>query len=541
MLEQTILPFERWRAPDVPFEGTLFVAPNTGPNQVAPDGGESVPPLRQTADGTGTVHSVTEGGIAASHDKISPLLVQVAPTISGHDLNSIRMPPVPLACWRADDMRFTFESSFVRPEIANDIGALKELIERHSQTDPQRKPSVTVFGHADPTGDDDFNKALSGRRAQAVYALLTRRVDLWEDLRSQPIGNDKWEPDAIRKMQSTLGQPPTGALSPAQRAALFREYMDHVCTPRDESGAAVFDDTGQTVTLELKPTDFLARGADSGGAGDFQGCGAFNPILMFSESENRDFAESESKEARDRENAPNRRVLVFLFRPGATVKPDRWPCPRAKEGTAKCKRRFWSDAALKRSFQEKRREYKDIQDTFACRFYDRLSHNSPCERGRTTVQIRLYDPKGIAIPGAPFDVQIGRRKPTPVTVADANGVAVVHDVEVPTQCVVRWGFPPSQKGAKPELIFILDMFLTHDNLSRNEEARQKLNNLGYPEENGLVTNVAAFQTDYGSLSTPPLPASNGILDERTMKLLREVYRQCATDLRHTPPKDTVTP
>jgi hypothetical protein len=143
--------------------------------------------------------------------------------------------------------------------------------------------------------------------------------------------------------------------------------------------------------------------------------------------------------------------------------------------------------------------------------------------------------KAVAIPGAPFEIQIGTRKPTPLANADDQGIVVVHDVEVPNQCVVRWGFPPSKDGDKPELIFKLDMFLTPDNVSRKEEAKQKLNNLGYLKDNDLVSNVGAFQRDYGPLAKPPLEASTGILDDRTLELLREIYKQCATDLRHTEP------
>lgn len=358
-------------------------------------------------------------------------------------------------------MRFEFDSSFVKPEIATEIAALKELIDRHTLTDeqgkPQHKPALTVFGHADPTGNDDFNKALSGRRAIALYALLTRKVELWEQLHSNPLGNDKWNSKAIESMQMALGLPVARASVPP-RPALFRAYMDHVCTIRDEDGQPIRDYTGQPIKLELKPTDFLANGADSRGKGDFQGCGEFNPILMFSAAENKEFSEPKKKELRDRDNAQNRRVVIFLFRPGVRIEPGAWPCPRATESPADCKKRFWSDAAKRRSFQEKRREFKNEQDTFACRFYDRLSNNSPCERGLTTFRIRLYEPSGKAIPRAPFTVQIGLRKPTSLANADETGVFAVQDLELPNRCIVKWGFPPSKQGEKPELNFTLNMF-----------------------------------------------------------------------------------
>src|ERR1035441_9549451 len=43
---------------------------------------------------------------------------------------------------------------------------------------------LAIFGHADPVGSDIYNKKLSGRRAMAVYGLLTRDLSIWEELYS---------------------------------------------------------------------------------------------------------------------------------------------------------------------------------------------------------------------------------------------------------------------------------------------------------------------------------------------------------------------
>ena len=484
-----------------------------------------------------TIHSITQGGVAAEHVPIPAPQVLVAPTHSSKEHNTIKASLVPFACWRAHDLRFEFESSFVLPEINAELAALKELIDRHTLTDAKgqglHKPALTVFGHADPTGSDDFNKALSGRRAQAIYGMLVRKTELWEDLYSNPLGNDKWEPKAIHILQSTLGQPLSDHPSKGARAALFQAYMDHVCTVRDEVGQPELDEQGQPVRLELKPTDFLAGGANPRGKGDYQGCGEFNPILVFSADENKDFSDPKKKDQRDGENAPNRRVLVFLFRPGVRISSDSWPCPSAKEGAEGCKKRFWSDADKRRKCHDKRREFKDTQDTFACRFYDRLSNNSPCERGLATFEIRLYDPAGRFIAEAPFEAQVGLRKPITGT-ATENGGVLLQDLEIPNRVVLRWGLK-AKPGQKPELDFGLDMFLTHENLSPEAEAKQKLHNLGYPQAEEPLENITAFQRDYGHLAKPPLPLT-GKLDDPTMNLIRKVYDTCGDDLRNTPPK-----
>jgi len=257
---------------------------------------------------------------------------------------------------------------------------------------------------------------------------------------------------------------------------------------------------------------------------------------MFSAAEQRAFSDPLRKEQRDEENATNRRVLVFLFRPGVRIKAAAWPCPRASEGSAGCRKRFWSDAATRRTFQGKRRALENDKDTFACRFYDRLSNNSPCERGLTSFRIRLYDPAGKAIADAPFDLQVGLRKRTAAANADENGVLVANDLELPNRCIVRWGFPPSTPDEKPNLQFTVEMFLTHDDLGEADEARQKLHNIAYDQSRDPEENIAAFQRDYGHLASPPLPRADGELNGPTLELLRAVYARCAQDLRNTRPR-----
>jgi outer membrane protein OmpA-like peptidoglycan-associated protein len=331
-----------------------------------------------------TFTDATGGGLAGQHLPLPASPAFLAPTLSGKDHNTIKSNLVPFACWRADDVRFEFDSSFVRPEINAEINALNRLIDEHTLPDdnglPKHRPVLTVFGHADPTGNDDYNKALSGRRGQAVYGLLARDVDLWEDLFAHPQGNDAWDPVAITTMQTALGRP-TGPTPASARKALYKDYMDLVCIARDETGRPLLDASGGTLRLTLKPADFLAAGADSGHKGDFQGCGEFNPIMLFSKDEDKEFSKPQNKEARDAENGPNRRVVIFLFRPGVHIHPDDWPCPKAKEGVAACKKRFWSDGEKRRGdhVDDERREYEKTRDTFACRFYDRLASRSPCE------------------------------------------------------------------------------------------------------------------------------------------------------------------
>jgi hypothetical protein len=107
-------------------------------------------------------------------------------------------------------------------------------------------------------GNDDYNKLLSGRRAAAIYGMLTRRDEAWEDLFSntgifaEPVAGDKWGDESIQTMLGELVQPtdgtdplkqfqsdnglaPDGKAGPATRKQLFLAYMDLICV--DDSGS----------------------------------------------------------------------------------------------------------------------------------------------------------------------------------------------------------------------------------------------------------------------------------------------------------------
>lgn len=331
------------------------------------------------------------GGATGTVPITAEAQVLVGPSTST-EKNLVTAGLIPVGCWRVDDIRFDFDSSFLLPDLAPEIQAFASLRDEHKKpvsprTTPDMPkfifPPLTIFGHADPVGNDDYNKLLSGRRAAAIYGLLTRRIDIWEDLFNNggkfasPVPGDKWGDKALQTMQQT-----TGLQAGTARPTLFRAYMDTLCLLPGPDGKPVVDADGQSAQLKLDPTDdFLARGQDPHGQGDYQGCGEFNPLLLFSQQDSDDFDAAKDKTARNFANAPNRRVMVLLFRPGSSVNPDKWPCPRTKEGTAGCIKRFWSDGQSRRQrrLPDETRKFIKSQDTFACRFYQRLTNSSPCE------------------------------------------------------------------------------------------------------------------------------------------------------------------
>ena len=295
------------------------------------------------------------------------LPVFVSPSTQGKGKNTIRMELIAVACWKLDDVRFAFASSFPLPAVKHEFAGLSQLIKKHP------KSPLSVFGHADPVGDDNFNKALSGDRAIAIYSVLVRDAARWEKLYISTGSAEGWETPSIQQMLIALGFNPgpvdrvngpktqgavkefqnkkglaaDGVAGPATREKLFLAYMDFLCA------------------YKLAKTEFLGQGADPNGKADFQGCSEFNPNMVFSKAEEANFSQPGKKAERDQENGVNRRVMVLLFRPGTTVPVEKWPCPRAGDGSDGCRKRFWSDGETRRSPQAARRKFGETQDTFA--------------------------------------------------------------------------------------------------------------------------------------------------------------------------------
>lgn len=341
------------------------------------------------------ISHLAEAGITAERTEPLATAWAVAPTFESRS-NRLRLPLRPIGCWRAAHAHFAFDSSFIAPDMRNDLrhlGLQRRRLAVEGADGKPLYPPASIYAHADPSGNDDYNKRLAGRRAQALHALLTRDTARWEKLHAQPMGRDDWRVRAVqvmlnhlrnellqvdgvageltgaavRSFQQDRGLVVDGVAGPATRACLFGDYMDALC------GAG----------LRLRAdVDFLARGADAHGKGDLHACGEFNPVLLPSAEDEVRFAHAEAVEERNAFHAPNRRVLVLLFPPGARIDPALWPCPVADAGADVCRKRFWSDAAKRRSDRTpgNERRYARDEETFACRFYERLVDGAACER-----------------------------------------------------------------------------------------------------------------------------------------------------------------
>lgn len=339
------------------------------------------------SDTDGTVHHLSQGSMAATHPSTDDSRDSPVAPVYTNEMNTLRMNLIARACWKLEDMRFAFDSSFVLPAAREDMPHLRSLIQYFAITDNgvTQNPPLSVFGHADPTGSDVYNKTLSQHRAEAVYAALTRRTDLWEQMYSNPppMSGDDWnrvdcisimlgsvltapsgdKTTDVKTFQQQSGLTVDGIAGPQTRQKLFQAYMDYLCGK----------------DFVVAKTDFLAQGADSNGKGDYQGCSRLNPLLLFSSDHLAFLEQPENHTQRDKENAINRRVMIFLYDPGRKVDPAKWPCPTAAEGVTGCYKRFWADGDLRRQNGPVERKYKLTHDTFACRFYQRFADTSNCE------------------------------------------------------------------------------------------------------------------------------------------------------------------
>jgi hypothetical protein len=461
---------------------------------------------------------------------------------------------VTIGCFRLLDQGFAFDSSFIDPGARPDFSNFAELMFKLRSIDPEkasRFPPISIFGHADPTGNELYNKRLSGRRARAVYALLTRKVEVWEKLFSDREGvlGDEWGVKAIQHMLRTIGKPvpfyqgpvdggatpetkrqtrdavvafqsnrakvsPTGvadkpdAVSKATRKAMFEDYMDAICQLKN----------GTRFKLDAD-SHFLCRDGDpqKKGKGDFQGCGEYNPLFLLSLKNEKEL----SKEERDELYRDDRRVVIYIFKHGSQIDPLKWPCPRATEdmiGDTErgCDARFWSDGRKRRLAKHPTddRNFKETEDTFGCRWYHAFAVNSPCENLLKLWVLRLQTDGGrgrpVPLAERAFVVVAGETDQAPVMrgFTTERGEIRIPVFEETVQMTLkidffaRLGPPPPRPASNPDG-FDSDKFQGEEDFLElkldcgaltppdgNVAARQRLYSLGFGSGKSATWNDA---------------------------------------------------
>lgn len=502
-----------------------------------------------------------EGGIVATHPEIA-FTKRVAPSGSDREThNTIREMLVSLGCALLPNDFFEFDSSIVKPSVRPAVIRFARLFEDLQDRETKEFPVVSVFGHADPVGDPAYNGSLSRRRARAVHALLRHDAETWEELHEQPFKGDDWHGKAVPMMLAHLGVPEEQHASFQNRngrLGLFRAYMNSVCVKRDRA-------SGRIVPFVLDDANFLARGEGKDLQGDLQGCSEFNPVLILSDKRNKEFAKQKDKTDRNAANAPNRRVLLYLFKPGTKIDPAKWPCPNAggQKGVDACRKRLWSDEKRRTAPDpEKDRKFTESRDTFGCRFYHGIAGRSPCESVREQWVLRvlldtpkegqepkpLRDRRFLVVAGdAPGAPQIRGR-------TDERGILRIPLFDKKTTMDLRLEVAvdpesPSQKEGPrtPEELREIEKSFARIKLDAgallpleagDDAARQRLFNLGYgPDKledfDAKALELAVLQFE----RLQKLPNPDGKLDPDTTRKLGEVHEPA---IPPSEPKDPET-
>jgi Putative peptidoglycan binding domain/OmpA family len=482
----------------------------------------------------------TDDALVSTHALRATLPVYVAPSRDARP-NTVRPAVAPIACWRLNEALFDFDSSLILPGVRASAPRFASVLRANLGS------LAAIFGHADASGSDEYNKVLSGRRAKALYALLVRDAKIWEQLYREPAGNDRWNVRAIQVMLSALKAPasappdvyyagdPSGMNDAATRAAvrcfqddegltvdgiagpntrvrLFSAYMDAVC----------IDAEGQP--FSMTPKQFVGYGADARGKGAYQGCSEFNPVTILSRADAQKYVSGTAPLAeRNARNAPNRRAMVFLFSANPTLTSAGWPCPRADESGALCRAMFWPDGDERRAPGPSAREYREDQRTMACSWYDRFARLSPCEgRTFTRITVALRDRSAELIEQAPYRIQAAGRSREGRT---ASGMVTLTVAGIPERCIVLWGRAgdPLLSDALTKPPFRLELYVTYDTGSDEEQAQKRLHNIGYPSSYPFDVALRAFQGD------AELPET-GRLDEATRRALVAAHGTLATSV-----------
>ncbi len=376
------------------------------------------------------------------------------------------------------DVTFAFDKSFLHPKHATALkdmcAKIKDWLEKNSDG------KLAVFGHADAVGKEDYNKALSERRAKSVFGFLMKDAEAWSDLDKE----EKWGLACIQDLLKHLGHDPgesDGQDGPKTQAAV-KEFqtqkslsVDGVAGPITRTGLyqAFMDDCNG---LSLKKKNF-----DDINGNPTTGCSEFNLV-----------------EKTEGACEANRRVAVLLLKSNKNF-PISYPCQ--KGDLEPCKGQI--------AKQGERRTAG-----FGCKFYDGLVQEGTLSKTITFSLGMTYT--GESLSGRKYIFDCGGEKQEGVIAEDGKITVEIRKNSSEANLKVD----PGSEG------FSLEWKFTLTSIPSVEEPKGlqiRLNNLGFfcgeaDGEMGKRTRVAvrSFQQRYGLLA-------HGESDEATRKKVSEVY------------------
>lgn len=258
-------------------------------------------------------------------------------------LRGIKIPQM-YSCLAIDDVEFSFNKSFIRP---NRAFTLEKDISNMRKANPSNA-KLHIFGHTDNVASDSYNKFLSDRRARSIYSFLTLDFNDWINL----LMHEGWNKLEVQETISALQQ--NGANNQVPKATLpIDAYLgSSLKKPNKKLLLRLYEDyMKHFISQPLNPTSEFC------GIESYSGCSEFNPVTKASVSKN--------KIIRNKENEKNRRAIIFLFEPISS-----FPCKLDD---------------LKPCYKFRYKKTSSHNTLFTCEFYDQFIANGKCpiERKQT--------------------------------------------------------------------------------------------------------------------------------------------------------------
>jgi outer membrane protein OmpA-like peptidoglycan-associated protein len=356
---------------------------------------------------------------------------------------------------RIRGLLFDTNKSFLLPASTAIFERFRDVFLEH------RTDKLLIVGHTDTTAEANINDPLSLERAENTAAYLRDDVDAWlamyepsvrqvgrwgddEDtamLLSMPDFDTKAEAeDDIRWFQRTRGLEVDGIAGPITRRQLITEYMAL-------DGMSLASDEFQ---IEVTT----------------HGCGENFPL---DDGQN----ELDANPRDDQKDAADRRVELFFFDPEFGIVPPP-PGKNSKAGSSQ--------------YPTWRKRAKTLSDD---------------ELGDFSVQVRLFDNQGEALPNVNFRFDAGSAVISGTSDAEAF-VQIRLRVRADSGTLSYLDATPSDDQFEVDtesspfvfsrLVFLELLSNAQSQADRQESTRRALHNLGYDHPD-LVVNVRAFQFD----------------------------------------------
>ena len=131
-----------------------------------------------------------------------------------------------LALTFRSDFTFAVNSSAIRPGLNNELARVAQVLNAYPQT------TLTVAGHTDSTGSEEYNQNLSQKRAESVKNALVQRgvaayrINAVGYGESQPVGDNETEFGRQQNRRVEVRINPVNQNQQYQNQGQYQQYQD---------------------------------------------------------------------------------------------------------------------------------------------------------------------------------------------------------------------------------------------------------------------------------------------------------------------------